>query len=332
MTCLGLQCHTAPFSWKVVFESDHQLFEVLCSAATAEEERLWRLSLTEASAKAAQSLNDIEPLPPQYYSHIYADLKPVGSLMGHPGTLARRLSVQQAATIGPCAEACQVVIRDTSTLSSEAEQASAEHSIRFGRSRSLLSTHGRIPVLCPRRSDRIRIEQGMAKVWTREVLPYPVMTLCQREHSLRASASSVIRKLSRASIASGFSRRTTSPRSSTITESSGESQESRSSEAHGQAGIQGNCTSLASPPPSLHCMQGPLSIVTQRHVWRLRRRGSKARTETRRSKDDLEVHSRAQRNGSCTEEECERKIKSRWSSPAALLDSFTSDGFRGLFT
>lgn len=66
----------------------------------------------------------------------------------------------------------------------------------------------RIPVLAPSRADRIRLETLLADVWTREILPYPGMTSRARsEHLVRASASSMMRKLSVASIASNFTKR-----------------------------------------------------------------------------------------------------------------------------
>ncbi|KAK8125488.1 RhoGEF domain-containing protein [Apiospora kogelbergensis] len=44
--CRGLQCHTAPFSWKLVFEIDHQLYEMIMTACTPKEEMEWRTRLT----------------------------------------------------------------------------------------------------------------------------------------------------------------------------------------------------------------------------------------------------------------------------------------------
>jgi hypothetical protein len=75
------------------------------------------------------------------------------------------------------------------------------------RSQSLLTTN-RIPVLAPSRADRIRLEALLADVWTREILPFPGMTgRARNEHLVRASASSMMRKLSVASIASNFTKR-----------------------------------------------------------------------------------------------------------------------------
>lgn len=76
------------------------------------------------------------------------------------------------------------------------------------RSQSLLTTNHRIPTLAPPRSERARIEALLSDVWSREILPFPGMTTRSRsEHLVRSSASSVMRKLSVASIASSFGRR-----------------------------------------------------------------------------------------------------------------------------
>lgn len=54
----------------------------------------------------------------------------------------------------------------------------------------------------------MRLENLISDVWTREILPFPGMTSRTRsEHLVRASASSMMRKLSVASIASNFTKR-----------------------------------------------------------------------------------------------------------------------------
>jgi hypothetical protein len=105
---------------------------------------------------------------------------------------------------------CQVIIKNTTTLKDAQHSASSMVTQPINRSQSLLSTN-RITVLAPPRSDRTRLESLVSDVWSREILPFPGMTTRVRsEHIVRASASSVIRKLSAASIASNFTRRSTS--------------------------------------------------------------------------------------------------------------------------
>jgi hypothetical protein len=96
---------------------------------------------------------------------------------------------------------CRVIIKNTNAFKDSASSASID------RSQSLLTTN-RIPVLAPSRADRIRLEALLADVWTKEILPFPGMTgRARSEHLVRASASSMMRKLSVASIASNFTKR-----------------------------------------------------------------------------------------------------------------------------
>jgi hypothetical protein len=96
---------------------------------------------------------------------------------------------------------CQVIIKNTNAFKESAS------STNINRSQSLLTTN-RIPVIASARADRIRLETLLADVWTREILPYPGMSgRARSEHLVRASASSMMRKLSVASIASNFTKR-----------------------------------------------------------------------------------------------------------------------------
>jgi hypothetical protein len=135
------------------------------------------------------------------------------------GTIARRISIHRATTVGPMSGLCQVIIKNTNSFK---ESASC---VNINRSQSLLTTN-RIPVLAPSRAERIRLEALLADVWTRDVLPYPGMTGRARgEHLVRASASSMMRKLSVASIASNFTKRSGSMASLHLTTEDDESTE-----------------------------------------------------------------------------------------------------------
>lgn len=105
-------------------------------------------------------------------------------------------------TVGPISGMCQVIIKNTNAFKESSLSAS------INRSQSLLTTN-RIPVLAPPRADRMRLEALLVDLWTREILPYPGMTGRARSehHLVRASASSMMRKLSVASIASNFTKR-----------------------------------------------------------------------------------------------------------------------------
>lgn len=106
--------------------------------------------------------------------------------------------------MGPKSPLCQVIIKNTSALK---DAATSPTSAAINRSQSLLATN-RIPVLAPSRGDRIRLERLLSDVWTRQILPYPGMTgRSSSEHRVRSSASTMMRKLSVASITSNFTKR-----------------------------------------------------------------------------------------------------------------------------
>lgn len=104
-------------------------------------------------------------------------------------------------------------------------------------------------MLAPSRGERARLEALLSDVWTKDVLPFPGITTRSRSEQLvRASASSMMRKLSVVSITSSFTRRSSSLASLQQKEKGGADEEaSRTSEgtyrtAHGQHG-QDRCAS-----------------------------------------------------------------------------------------
>lgn len=203
---LGLQCHTALYSWKVVFESDNHLFEMIFSACTSTEEEQWKAAIIEQSVLISPDGAAPREACPEIFTSVFLDLRPAGHIFGYAATLARRLSVQRAATVGTRNNPCQVIIRNTHRPHDSWEGRPGTSSIN--RSQSHLTTH-RTVVLAPKRSDRIRLEQSLADVYSRDVLPYPGMT-GHRSGLIRASAGSLVRKLSLASMHTPFARRSTS--------------------------------------------------------------------------------------------------------------------------
>ena len=135
-------------------------------------------------------------------------MKSVGPVFGHTGSMVRRISVHRAATLGSKQHTTQVIIKNTQAQKSpEAPAAFAPHLVT--RSQSHMSVN-HVPTLAPRRSERLRLETALEDVWTKDILPWPGFGNRRMENQIRASANSVMRKLSMASIASNFSRRSPS--------------------------------------------------------------------------------------------------------------------------
>lgn len=204
---LGLQCHTAPYSWKLVFESEHLLYEIMLCACSPQEEEQWKRHLSEYSAKEDQRQTEDDLISPLTYAIMELELKSFGQVFRRTNPLNRHLSIQRAATI-PRSSAYHVLIRNTSAPNDRRDR-SVSPADSVGRSQSLQSSN-RMPLLAPSRTERVRMEHQLASVWTRELLPYPGMTGPRAESLIRSSASSMIRKLSKASISSSFTKRSTS--------------------------------------------------------------------------------------------------------------------------
>lgn len=136
------------------------------------------------------------------------DIKSIGPVFGHADSLVRRMSVHRAATLGSKTHLTQVIIKNTQAQKLPESPAPFAPNL-ITRSQSHLSTN-HVPTLAPRRAERSRLEMALEDVWTKDILPFPGIGSRRVENQFRASANSVMRKLSMASIASNFSRRSPS--------------------------------------------------------------------------------------------------------------------------
>lgn len=150
---------------------------------------------------------------------LYVDM---ACLANSAGSVARRLSIHRATTVGPKSPLCQVILKNTTTVKETPNPTADVPNIN--RSQSLLTTTTRIPILAPPRGDRARIEALLSDVWSRKILPFPGITPRSRsEHLVRASASTMMRKLSVASITNSFAKRSGSSASMSTMKASEES-------------------------------------------------------------------------------------------------------------
>ena len=204
----GLQCHTAPYTWKLVFESDGKIFELIFAACSATEESVWRKQISGRIAVEMKHLTEARISPPELCSPLLIDVRSVGKAYGKPGGFVRRMSVHRTATLGPLSELNQVIIKHTQAPKDESTNSSSS-SLPIPRSQSV-TTPSHVPTLAPMRQIRMKLETMLADVWTRDAIPYPGMGTRRGEHSIRDTANDLIRKLSMASIASNFSKRSMS--------------------------------------------------------------------------------------------------------------------------
>jgi hypothetical protein len=204
----GVQCHTAIHTWKLVFEHNHRLHELILSACSSTEEEIWVTRIRERIV--CETHNFVEGQVPMQdmFSSLSLEMKSLGPVFGHADSLVRRMSVHRAATLGAKNNTSQVIIKNTQAQKSLDTPPTFSPST-VTRSQSLMSAN-HVPTLAPRRAERIRLETILEDVWTKDVLPFPGMSNRGVENQIRASANSVMRKLSMASIASNFSRRSPS--------------------------------------------------------------------------------------------------------------------------
>lgn len=204
----GLQCHTAPFTWKLMFEYGHRLHEIILSACSSQEEESWKVQLRKRIVSETHDFVEGQSTMQDMFSSLSLDIKSLGPVFGHADSLVRRMSVHRAATLGSKTHLTQVIIKNTQAQKSPEPPPSFAPNL-VTRSQSHMSTN-HVPTLAPRRAERIRLETALEDVWTKDILPFPGMGNRRVENHIRASANSVMRKLSMASIASNFSRRSPS--------------------------------------------------------------------------------------------------------------------------
>ncbi|KAL8673078.1 MAG: hypothetical protein Q9168_002501 [Polycauliona sp. 1 TL-2023] len=193
----GLQCHNASYSWKMIFDHTQQLYELILCACSRDEEEAWTQAVAHHVERCSHKQPDEVSLLQPIHTFLALHANPLGPVFGMPGSLTRRLSIQRAATIHARTNGAQVIIRNTTAAKEDKDGFSDS----LGRSKSMM-TASRVPILAPKRIERARMEASLADVWSRDRLPFPGM----KDNNIRASASSMMRKISRASLHSAFSK------------------------------------------------------------------------------------------------------------------------------
>ncbi|KAK1073455.1 hypothetical protein LTR74_001864 [Friedmanniomyces endolithicus] len=201
----GIQCHTAPHSWKMVYEHHTKMYEIMFTACSAVEADAWRQRILACAAQQATAALDRTRGVFELHSPLVEDMKTVGKALGNAGSFIRRMSqesIRRAATVASTTNLSQVIIKNTQACK-EALDNSSRSTLQLPRSQSV-ATPSHVQTLAPRRADRVRLEALLADVWTKTLLPYPGIAP-RRSDPLRASANHVMRKFSMASITSNFS-------------------------------------------------------------------------------------------------------------------------------
>ena len=164
----GLQCLTIPYAWRILFEIDSAIFEILLVATSLEEQEKWRNAIQDAIERTSSKHDQ--------FSVICSSISPIGEAIGKPGSVLRSIAMKDIASTRQ-----QIVIQNTILE-------------RAGNIASTIRERMIYPILAPKRSDRVRIEEDIENAGCRET---PKDHVLSRNKLLRASASSLLRKLSR---------------------------------------------------------------------------------------------------------------------------------------
>lgn len=192
----------------MVFEASQKLYELIFCACSANEEQEWTQAIIQCTSQTSYMLRDEVPILGPIYTTLALHVNPIGPVFGVFGNMTRRLSIQRAATVHSRVNGTQVIIRNTTATKEKKDEGDSVFG-SIGRSKSV-QTASRVPILAPKRVERSRLESMLSDVWSRDRLPYPGMGSHRGDHPLRASASMMMRRLSRASISSSFTKRSVS--------------------------------------------------------------------------------------------------------------------------
>lgn len=198
----GLQCHSAPFSWKVMFESRGKLYEILMTASTKSEEEEWRHRIHDGGRREDNHEYQSDRL---MFTFLGLDAKTLGAALKSPDSSVRKHSIRRATTVPPKVQLFQVILKNTSSEKGESQSLSRQLSI--GRSHSVLKA-SRVPIIAPSRGDRARLESLISDVCTRDMLISSTLSPRNRTERIRPSASAMMRKINVPSLSSTFGRRT----------------------------------------------------------------------------------------------------------------------------
>lgn len=195
-----MTCHSALFSWKIIFEAGHRIYEVLVSACSAKEEAVWRKQILDRAVAESRDYHEYSSTNLDLFASTNSDVKPIGTIFGRPGTLVRHQSLHRSGS-DPKSDIVNVIIKNTHALSEVIHTQSSAPSIN--RSVSVLNMN-RVAVFSPKRSERNSIEVKLADVWTKDMLTFGLMNPSIRK---RADPSNLIKRLSVVSLVSTVARK-----------------------------------------------------------------------------------------------------------------------------
>ncbi|KAK4105862.1 Dbl homology domain-containing protein [Parathielavia hyrcaniae] len=102
----------ARHSWKIVFLSNSQLYELILTACSPKEELEWCARLKDKYR--AVTPNSQERTQSDMSNFLSLNVKSLGAVWRKPGSIARKITIHRATTIGPKSPLYQVILKNTS--------------------------------------------------------------------------------------------------------------------------------------------------------------------------------------------------------------------------
>ncbi|CRG90872.1 Rac guanine nucleotide exchange factor JJ [Talaromyces islandicus] len=172
----GVACLDTPFSWKVVFQHNKNRHELILSASSAAEERIWKTEILKASVTPPDEPPTLS-LEARRFSFLSIPLKTVEnddrSLL-----LSRTASLRSFSSHQPLrTQQRQIIVKKTHNPVYDNEVRQLQES-DLTRSGSVAKSNVNSPtVLLPLRWSRVKLERSIGDIFSHELLPYPGMTL-----------------------------------------------------------------------------------------------------------------------------------------------------------
>ncbi|PYI11638.1 rho guanyl nucleotide exchange factor [Aspergillus sclerotiicarbonarius CBS 121057] len=185
----GLCCYECLFSWKLTFQYLDENFELVLSASSACEEKQWKTEILKCAAGLANIQKPVLAKLKEY-SFLSLELTPLTCGNGPTPPLPRRPSMQVLAPSRTLPDSQNIIIKKTHCPQSLQRPDAVDGELE----------RPRTPPSCPalvltaRRQDRILLERAISSLYTRDVLPYPGMTLGKGDIFL--NPGSIMRHLS----------------------------------------------------------------------------------------------------------------------------------------
>ena len=194
-----------------MFHAEETLYEFVLCACTDLEQQCWKSELESSSARQLHRTdrNDSGPSPKPDFFHF--NMEPLVDERRLEGRIRDENAINTFRERTLTTRAMRITIRNTH-VPLKTDMIGTQNSAFATHDRSNNHVSQALPTLAPDKNFRVRMEQALSGVWTRDTLPFPAMSASRSGQIFRASTS-IMRRLSKASITSSPSKRSASQRS-----------------------------------------------------------------------------------------------------------------------